>query len=210
MQVKKATRGGQSIRDSVQWTFSDLKMGRSEELIVSLQTNSPGMRIDPIRGTCGQGTRTKSTSQNGVRRRRAWTGTWKRRALGPLVSRSRSASPCRTAAPHRARRAAYRPAAGPRLQFLDANRGTRNRYQCQRGSLCRSRSSSGQEDYLSDSRRRPFGRRSEAIFSLKEIGGETKREDKVINVTAPDTHSPSGPPPARGVDPTKVGSSPRN
>jgi hypothetical protein len=50
---------------------------------------------------------------------------------------------------------------------------------------------------------------AKTIFSLFEDGRPEKREDKVTTVTGSDTRSPAGPPPARGVDPTKVGLGPR-
>jgi hypothetical protein len=50
---------------------------------------------------------------------------------------------------------------------------------------------------------------AKTIFSLFEEGRPEKREDKVTNVTGTDARSPAGPPPARGVDRTKVGLAPR-
>jgi hypothetical protein len=52
---------------------------------------------------------------------------------------------------------------------------------------------------------------AKVIFSLLEEGRaeSEKRVDKVLNVVGGDSRSPTGPPPAGGVDRTKVGMAPR-
>ena len=51
---------------------------------------------------------------------------------------------------------------------------------------------------------------AKSIFTLYEAGRPEKQESKITQVTGTDTRSPTGPPPARGVDPTKVGLGPRD
>jgi uncharacterized repeat protein (TIGR01451 family) len=210
MQVKKATQSGQPQRDSVQWTFAHLKMGEQKELNISLQTKSPGMRtiLFSARAEKGQEQKTQvktdfagmpsldwdveapgvgavgkpMTFRVTVSNRGTATGKARVHVDLPKTLNVSSTTP-------QAGRGEGVNAKEVRFSEVDVPPGKKTTY------VIRVDASSAGE--------------AKAIFWMDEVGGESKREDKVINVTAPDTHSPAGPPPARGVDPTKVGSSPR-
>jgi uncharacterized repeat protein (TIGR01451 family) len=210
LRPRAATNGGERFRDSVQWVFKELKKGESKELNVALTAASPGTRTVRFSARAEKGGEQKAqvtTEFAGLP-----SLDWDVDAPGvgtvgkPLTYRVTVAN--RGTATGRARlqvdlppsldRKSTVPAAGEgtgqnakevRFQEYDFPAGKKTTF-----TVVVEPRTAGE---------------AKTIFTLYEQGRHEKQESKVTNVTGSDGRSPAGPPPARGVDRTKVGASPR-
>ncbi|HEX3151009.1 MAG TPA: DUF11 domain-containing protein [Gemmataceae bacterium] len=215
MQVRKATHDGQPVRDSVQWTFPRLKVGLSEELSVSLQTKSPGMRSIQFVTKAQKGEEQKAQVKTeflgmpsldwdveapgvgAVGKQLTLRVTVSNRGTAPGKARVHVDLPSTTPTPLQV--SSTTPKAG-KGEGLNSNEVLFDEIDVPAGK---------KTTYTIRVDARSPGE-AKVVFWLDEGTGEKKRDDKVINITAPDNRSPSGPPPARGVDKTNVGYSQRD
>lgn len=211
MRVTRATSGSQPFRDSVQWIFRELKKGDSRELTVSLTTASPGTRTVHFSARAEKGKEQKTvvkTEFAGV------SGLdWDVEAPGvvaagkPVTYRVTVAN--RGTATGRARLQVDLP---PALDLRETIPKTATLGVGQNAKEVRFPAydfPAGKKTTFTIVVAARSAGEAKTIFSLFEEGRPEKREDKVTTVTGSDTRSPAGPPPARGVDPTKVGLGPR-
>lgn len=210
MRTRRATHGGQPLRSGVQWILKELKRGEVKELNVYLATGSPGTRrvqfvaradhgseqrgevktefagvpsLDWDVEAPGVGTVGRTTTYRVTVANR---GTASGRArlqvdLPPSLDLKNTMPPAGTGIGQNAKEV--------RFQTYDFPAGKKTTF-----TITVEPRSAGE---------------AKTIFTLFEEGRAEKREDKVLNVTGNDGRSPAGPPPARSIDPTKVGLAPR-
>ena len=210
MRVVRATNGGQPVRESVQWTFRELRPGDVKELNVRLETKSPGNRTIRFSARADKGAEQKAEVKT------EFTGLpnldWDVEGPGvgsvgkPITYRvtvsnrgtAAGKAELRVDLPATLDRLDTRPdagsAVGPNAKEIRFNEAV-----IQAGKKA---------TYEVRVTARSAGE-AKAIFRLIDETGQEKKLDRVTNVTPSDSRSPAGPPPARGIDRSKVGASPR-
>lgn len=211
MRVTRATSGGQPFKDSVQWIFRELKKGDARELAVSLITAGPGIRTVHFSARAEKGKEQKAV----VKTEFAGAASLDWDVEAPGVAAAGKAITYRVTVANRGT------AAGRARLQIDLPQALDLRETIPKTATLGVGQNAKEVRFpaydFPAGKKTTFtvvvGARSageaKTIFSLFEEGRPEKREDKVTTVTAADTRSPAGPPPARGVDPTKVGLGPR-
>jgi uncharacterized repeat protein (TIGR01451 family) len=206
LKPRAATNGGERFKDTVQWTFKDLRKGDVKELNVSLATTSPGLRTIRFSARAEKGDEQKTevktefaglpsldwdvqapgvaavgkpiTYKVTISNRGTALGRARLQVDLPPTLDLRDSTP-------KAGQGFGQNAKEVRFQQYDFPAGKKTTF-----TIVVDAKSSGE---------------AKTIFSLYEEGRPEKQESKVTNVTGTDSRSPSGPPPAKGVDRTKVG-----
>jgi hypothetical protein len=211
MHPRRVTHGAQAVRDGVQWVLKDLKPGEDKTLTVALVTTSPGTRKVRFTAKADKGDEQRTevpTAFDGVANL-----DWDVEAPG-IASVGRGTSyrvtvTNRGSAPGRARVQVDLPlTVDPTETVPRAGRGhgqTAHEVRFPEEPIPPGKKAT----YVVRAVPRQEGE-SRVVFTLFEDEREGKKATKVTNVVKTDTRSPTGPPPARGVDPSKVGSSPRD
>jgi uncharacterized repeat protein (TIGR01451 family) len=214
LRPRAATNGGERFRDAVQWVFRELKPGDVKELNVALTTASPGTKTVHFSARADKGAEQK------VPVKTEFTGLpsldWDVEAPGvatvgrPITYRVTVSN--RGTAPGKARLQVDLPADLPkklkrRSTVPDSGDGfgqNANEIRFPEYTF-----PAGKKTTFTIVVDAESGGEAKTIFTLFEEGRPEKQESKITNVTRSDTRSPTGPPPARGIDPTKVGLGPR-
>jgi uncharacterized repeat protein (TIGR01451 family) len=210
LKPRAATNGGERFKDTVQWTFKELRKGDVKELNVSLATASPGPKTIRFSARAEKGDEQKTTVKTDF----AGLSSLDWDVQAPGVA-----------------------AVGKSITYkvTISNRGTavgRARLQVDLPSTLDLRDSTPKagQGYGQNAKEVrfqqynfPAGKKTtftivvdaksageaKTIFTLYEEGRPEKQESKITNVTGTDSRSPAGPPPAKGVDRTKVGYEPQ-
>jgi uncharacterized repeat protein (TIGR01451 family) len=210
LKPRAATNGGERFKDTVQWTFKDLRKGDVKELNVSLATARPGPKTIRFSARAEKGSEQKTEVKTEfaglpsldwdvqapgvatVGKSITYKVTVSNR--GTAVGRARlqvdlpSTLDLKDSTP-KAGQGYGQNAKEVRFQQYDFPSGKKTTF-----TIVVDAKSAGE---------------AKTIFTLYEEGRPEKQESKITNVTGTDSRSPSGPPPAKGVDRTKVGYDPR-
>jgi uncharacterized repeat protein (TIGR01451 family) len=210
MHPRKVMEGAEAIRDGVQWVLKELKPGDNRTFTVALVTTSPGNRTVRFTAKAHRGeeqTKEVRTSFAGLANL-----DWDVEAPA-IVSVGRETT-------YRVTVANRGSATGRALVRVDLPMSFDLRDESPRGTRGVGQNANEvrfEEEQIGAGRKRTYVVRVNPRvagevrvgFTLFEDGKEAKKDSKVTNVVESNTRSPTGPPPAGGVDRSKVGSSPR-
>lgn len=206
MRATKATNGGQPFRDTVQWVFREMKSGESKELTVGLTTNSPGTRSVQFTAKADKGPEQRATI------RTTFAGVpkvdWDVDAPGVAAAGKTFTYRVTISNPGTAPGKAQVKVDLPPSFELVGTTPTSNHSVGPTGKQVifpQYDVPAGKKTTLQIEVQARTAGEAKAIFWLEEDGGQSKREDKVTNVTGADTRSPAGPPPARKGDASSIG-----
>ena len=210
LRPRAATNGGERFRDTVQWVFKELKKGDVKELNVALVSASPGPKTIHFSARAEKGAEQKAQVKT------EFTGLpsldWDVEAPGvaavgkPITYRVTVAN--RGTAPGKARLQVDLPATLDRRSTIPAS-GEGIGQNAKEVRFPEYTFPAGKKTTFTVVVEPRSAGEAKTIFTLYEEGRLEKQESKITNVTGSETRSPTGPPPARGVDPTKVGLGPR-
>jgi uncharacterized repeat protein (TIGR01451 family) len=210
MKPTKATNGGQPFRDSVQWIFRELKRGETKDLNVGLTTTRPGVRTVQFTAKADRGAEqwaTVKTEFAGVPSLDWDTEVPGTEAVGKTLTYRVTVANRGSAA---AKNVEVRADLPKEVELIDTNpaAGTGTGPSVKEVLFQPMTVPAGKKTTLVIRVRAKYAGEARATFWLKEEGKEVAaRHDKITNVTAPDTKSPTGPPPKPNT--SRVGSSPR-
>ena len=207
---RAATNGGERFRDTVQWVFKELRKGDVKELNVALTTASPGTKTVHFSARAEKGAEQKAQVKT------EFTGLpgleWDVEAPGvaavgkPITYRVTVSN--RGTAPGKARlQVDLPPTLNKRSTVPAAGDGVGQNAKEVR--FPEYTFPAGKKTTFTIVVEARSAGEAKSIFTLYEDGRMEKQESKITNVSGSETRSPTGPPPARGVDPTKVGLGPR-
>jgi uncharacterized repeat protein (TIGR01451 family) len=210
MKPARATSGGQSFRESVQWIFKELRIGDVEELDVFLTTTSPGTRTVHFSARAEKGKEQKTlvtTDFAGVPSLDWNVDSPGVGAIGKSITYRVTVSN-RGSAEGRARLQVDLP---PALDFKSSipQAGQGHGQNAKEVRFPEYTFPAGKKTTFTVVVAPKEAGEAKTIFTLFEPGRPEKHQDGLTNITGTDSHSPAGPPPARGVDPSKVGFGPR-
>ena len=211
LRPRSATAGGERFRGTVQWVFKELKKGDVKELNVAFSTGTPGTKTIHFTARADKGTEQKTQVKT------EFTGLpsldWDVEvpgvaAVGKPITYRVTVANRGTAAGKARLQVDLPPTLDKRSTIPASGEGVgQNAKEVRFAEYTFPAGKKTTFTIVVDAR---SAGEAKTIFTLYEQGRPEKQESKITQVTGSDTRSPTGPPPARGVDPTKVGLGPRD